>query len=399
MARQLTRSAKLLIILGVFRTISELFFQTFLVAFLMHISTNEIIAVSTYNLFFYATTALFFVLLAGYCKRGNTTKLFAFNILPKVALLALIITIGDRLGQYIIPLGVLYGIGTAVYYLPKNILVGTHVTNDMTTKYVGLETAVYYAVKLITPIVLGALITLGSYIEIAWVILGLTLIESVFIYQMVRTPHHDTPLGQRTDFQGFLRCVLQSPLICSQIWVEMLRGASTAGPMSVVITMYTVYIFHTDLNLGVLTTIFALCSIATCFVFSRYIKQSHFPIILKICIPVILAIMTCFITDTTPLTFIIYNFTYATIIQILQQIFTTNIYSVSKSKCYDTSHNIEYFVVRDVALFIGRWAAFVVLIYIGVFGDVSMLRYYLGLITGLMLLAGILSAKVSKYTK
>jgi hypothetical protein len=99
--------------------------------------------------------------------------------------------------------------------------------------------------------------------------------------------------------------------------------------------------------------------------------------------------LALFIYNTTPITFLIYSFVYATALLAIEQIITVNMFNVSKSKCVARNHKVEYFVFRDCALYIGRWVGFTGLMYIGVFGGYSWLRWYLVVITAAMLLAGV----------
>ena len=94
-------------------------------------------------------------------------------------------------------------------------------------------------------------------------------------------------------------------------------------------------------------------------------------------IAVMLITMSLFVYKTTALTFLLYNFIYATAIIFMDQIDNVVIYRMSQSRCVTNNTRIEYFVFRDFSLFIGRWIGCVTLMYIGVFGGYAWLRWYL----------------------
>ena len=370
---KLTRDLYLLIIFSGLRNISDLFFGTFFISYIMQLATNEILAVSTYKLFEFAATAAGFFLFANWCKKYGKVPVFALNLVPKILLLLAIIFLGDQVVNYIIPLGLLYGIGAAMYHLPINSMTGEKVPAHMMGKYIGIKSAVIYTVKILAPVILGLFITVGSYTEMAVALLGLTAVEFVLMFFFSKSRH-----GQKVpvDFGGFFRCMLRFPIIRSMFTIEILRGFSI-GLMDTIVPMYTVYMFHTDLKLGIFTTIFSIISIACAWLVGKFACREMYQKILMVCIAMIVFGVGLFVSWTVPATFVLYNFVYATAIKTFVQINDVNVFNVSKSKCMSGNHKIEYFVFRDFALFIGRWIGFVGLMYIGVFGGYEWLRWYL----------------------
>lgn len=389
---KLSRDLKLLLSLFAFRDVSDLFLGTFFVSFIMHSATNEIVAISGYRLFQYAATCAGFFLIANWCKRYNKVTVFALNLVPKIALLLSIVLLETKAVQYVIPLGILYGLCEALYCLPVNAMIGEKVHADAMGNFFGTKMAIKYVVKLVVPVVLGFFIDLGSYEQVAAVLLGLTVIEFLMVCGMRGAKHKsNSPI----DFIGFGRCMLRFPIIRQMFAMEVLRGFGN-GLLGTVITMYTVYMFHTDLNLGILTTVFAVFAILTARLFGRWGKGQYYPHFLTVSALIMMGAMAWFVVDTTPLAFIGYNFAYSTAFVIIDQINSVCTFNLSKSRCVTANHKIEYFVFRDFALFIGRWVGFVGLMYVGVFGGYQWLRYYLILITVAMVLVGVIAAKISK---
>ncbi|MBQ8728768.1 MAG: MFS transporter [Alphaproteobacteria bacterium] len=393
--QKLSRDFKLLITFSALRNISDLFLGTFLVSFIMHLSASQIVSVSMYKLFEYAATCAGFFLFAQWCKRYNKVAVFALNLIPKIMLLVAIIMLGDRVVDWVIPLGLLYGIGAAMYHLPMNSMVGEKIASNMMNRYIGTKNTVIYIVKILTPVLLGIFIDTGSYVDMAYVMLGLTVVELGLCFGLSPSQHKTR---RPIDFVGFFRCMMRFPVIRTMFRMEVLRGFGV-GLLGTVITMYTVYMFHTDLNLGIFTTIFAIFSIVTSWAFGRWGRRKLYPYMLVVAMIVVLAAMSIFVWNTTPATFLLYNFVYATAIVLMEQISSVTILNLSKSKCVTANHRIEYFVFRDFALFLGRWVGFVGLMYIGVFGGYAWLRWYLVAITATILVAGAMAATMSRHIR
>lgn len=393
--QKLSRDFKLLITFSALRNISDLFLGTFLVSFIMHLSASQIVSVSMYKLFEYAATCAGFFLFAQWCKRYNKVAVFALNLIPKIMLLVAIIMLGDRVVDWVIPLGLLYGIGAAMYHLPMNSMVGEKIASNMMNRYIGAKNTVIYIVKILTPVLLGIFIDTGSYVDMAYVMLGLTVVELGLCFGLSPSQHKTR---RPIDFVGFFRCMMRFPVIRTMFRMEVLRGFGV-GLLGTVITMYTVYMFHTDLNLGIFTTIFAIFSIITSWAFGRWGRRKLYPYMLVVAMIVVLAAMSIFVWNTTPATFLLYNFVYVTAIVLMKQISSVTILNLSKSKCVTANHRIEYFVFRDFALFLGRWVGFVGLMYIGVFGGYAWLRWYLVAITATILVSGAMAATMSRHIR
>ncbi len=403
--KKMSRDLKLLVIFSALRNITDLFLGTFLISFIMQLSANEILSVSAYKLFEYTATSAGFFIFAHWCKRYNKVTVFAMNQIPKIALLVAIIMLDTQVAQYVIPLGILYGIGAAMYHLPMNLMISEKSTRDTLPLYVGIKTATNYAVKVIVPVTLGFFVIVpvtlgffidtGSYTQVAYVLLFLSVIE-LCLMPMLTTSRHRSK--KPVDFRGFFHCMMRFSVIRNLFAMEIMRGFGT-GLLASVITMYTVFMFKTNLNLGIFTTLFSIFSIITSWICGRFGKPRYYPYMILISMFVTLGGISIFIWQTTPITFLVYNLIYSTAIAIMDQLCSVNMYALSNSKCITSNHKIEYFVFRDFALFIGRWIGYVGLMYIGVFGGYPWLRWYLVIITLSIMMAGWLTLRMLPYLK
>lgn len=392
---KLSRDLKLLVVFSALRNVTDLFLGTFLISFIMQIASDEILSVSVYKLFEYAATSAGFFLFAHWCKRYNKVAVFALNLVPKILLLLCIILLENRVAQYVMPLGILYGIGAAMYHLPMNLMIAEKSTRQNVGAYMGAKMAASYAVKVFVPITLGFFIDTGSYVQVAHFLLILSILELGLMLFLSPSRHRSK---NPVDFRGFFQCMLRFPVIRNLFAMEIMRGFGT-GLLASVITMYTVYMFKTDLNLGIFTTLFSVFSIITSWLSGRFGKPRYYPYMILTSMFITLCGVSLFVFHTTPLTFLVYNFIYSTSIVVLDQLCSVNMYKLSNSKCVTSNHRIEYFVFRDFALFIGRWIGYVGLMYIGVFGGYSWLRWYLVVITASIMLAGWFTLKMLPYFK
>ena len=373
------------------RGIVDLFLGTFFVSFIMHWANNQIVSVSIYRLCEYFAICGGFFAFANLVKRHNKNLMFGIHLIPKTILLMLIIALGPNVTNYVIPLGLLYGISDAIYCLPINVMMAEKIPKHTMNWFMGLKTTYKHIIKLLAPVILGLFIELSSFPKMAMFILGLVLVEAILIISMSPTKHIDKT---KADILGFAHKMIQTPIIRKMFIMEVLRGLGI-GLLITIIPMYTVHIFHTNLNLGIFTTIFGACSIITSRMLGKTKQRRTFARLLWLSVLTISWAITMFVGWPSSTTFLCYNFVYATSMLVLEHISNVNMFNLSQSKLIQEQHQTEYFVFRDFAIFIGRWIGFVGLMYIGVFGGYDWLRWYMIPITGAIILFGVTSYQLN----
>ena len=207
---QFNRDEKLLLIISALQTISDMFLGSFFISFIMQNATNQIVGVALYQLLFYTFIAIGFVFLAKCCKLFNKTTILNFYPVIKIILLLSIIYLGKNSINYVIPLGILYGILAAFYNLPINSLTGEKVSAYKTSYFVGIKNSLRYIVKMVSPVVLGFFITENSYIETAYFLLFLSFFELFLPFFFTRSCKL---CGEKPELLKFFKSIIRFPII------------------------------------------------------------------------------------------------------------------------------------------------------------------------------------------
>ncbi|MCL1902505.1 MAG: hypothetical protein FWG18_02650, partial [Alphaproteobacteria bacterium] len=173
----LSKDAKLLLAFQSLYQISNLFLGTFFVSFIMQNSMNEILSVSMYNLFLHLALAAGFFAVADWVKRRDKVAVFRLNLIPKAVCLLGIIFLKESAVDFIVPLGILFGLNIALYWSPMHLMTGEKVPCGQISKFIGYRAVVSQSTKVIAPLALGLFITSGSYEEMAIALLALCFIE------------------------------------------------------------------------------------------------------------------------------------------------------------------------------------------------------------------------------
>lgn len=390
---RLNKIERILVSFSVFHGIAQLFLGTFVVSFLIRNSINEIVSVSIYDLFFYLAIMLSFVLMIDRCKRGNIKVIFGSHIIVQMGLITLIALLGTHAANWVMILGILYGTQHALYSMAQQQMVIDKVTAKRMIFFYGTDTAVANIVKILIPITLGALITIASLQNMAWVLLIMGVIELCLLFMMPPIQNHS---DHRADLSGFMRHSLKSPCMRKLFQAEFLRGF--AYELESVGILYIVYIFQTDMNLGAWTTVFALVTAGATWAFGRFCSKRDFKWVIGLCSTLLIGAIICLMIDVNRFTTLAYSGTLALGIAMMDQVSSVNVLNLAKTKFVPQTYRAEYLAARQAVSFLGRWGGIIALLYIGVFGGYDILPYLIIIFAISRIWAAFAFVKIGKYT-
>ncbi len=389
--RHLTKDELIITGFSVCHAISNMFLGAFVISFLMHYSINEIVSVSAYRLFYYFTMCITFILIANWCKRGNKKLLFSMNIVTRVILLGLIAVLGTKAADYVILLGMLYGIFDGFYSLPIYSMTIEKVPYERMVFFTGIKSMTKNIFKVIVPVTLGFIITTKSLQDTAWVIMVLAAIEIIMLCLLSPSVNNDQ---NRADIIGFCRSIKDNSVTKKLFASEILRGFATI--LETVVTMYIVYVFHTDMNLGIWTTIFTFCTAIATWAFGRFCSRRDYNWIIVLCSFLMLSTSTLLFINVTNISTLAYACASTVCFEIMYQISTANAIDMARTKYITKDNRTEYLIVRNTMVFIGQWIAFIALMYIGVFGLYNMLGLFVILSVICLIAGAIISTHLTK---
>jgi YQGE family putative transporter len=391
---KLNKIERILISFSVFHGIAQLFLGTFVLSFLIRNSINEFISVSLYDLFFYLAIMLSFVFMIDRCKHGNIKIIFGSHILVQLTLIILIALLGVHAANWVMILGMLYGVQHALYAMAQQQMIIDKVSVRRMMFFYGTDTAVANIVKILIPITLGALITIGSLQNIAWVMVVMGVIEFGLLVMMPPIENRSTI---QSDLVGFMRKSVDTPCIRTLFTAEFLRGL--AYELETVGVLYIVYVFHTDMNLGAWTTVFALLTAGATWLFGRFCSKRDFKWVIGLCSILMMGAIICLMSDVNRFSTLAYAGTVALGIAMMDQILSVNVLNLAKTKFVTQKYRTEYLAARQIVSFVGRWGGIIALMYIGVFGGYGMLPYLLVLLALARIIAAFMFAQLGKYTE
>ena len=303
----------------------------------------------------------------------------------------MIVAMKEQITLYVWLLGIATGIEKALFYFPQNMMTARATPGNSIISFNGYRYACNGAIKIILPLVFGWFITKDSFIHTASFVVILTLAEFLFSYFLVFPSTHEKAFRMKS----LLALAIKRKTINLSLKTEFLRGVAFDA-LDLLIVLYVIYMFKTSLNLGIFTSVFALCSIGISYIFGRFIHFNSFLPILIISSILTFTGTTYFVLDVSRFSFLLYNFVFATATHLIRIIADINFYKVSQCKSVATIYRAEYMAVREIFLSLGRTLAFGVIIAVALAGCGEMLKYLILIFSGLIVVIGYMSLALSK---
>ena len=372
--------------------ISSLFLDTFVISFLMHNAVNEFISVSVYKLFFYFTIMLTFVLMTNWCKRGNIKFVFSTHLLVQMFFVIFIAICGNQAANWFLLLGVLYGIDDSLRSMASQQMVIDKIRAKRMVFYCGTSTAITNIIKIVVPVILGALITITSFQEVAWILIAMHMIEFYMLFIL-------SPINQRVqqcaDLAGFMKKSLKVPCMRKLFAAEAIRGF--AFPLETLGVMYIVSVFHTDMNLGIWTTVFAICAASATWLFGHLCTKRDFKWIVEMCSLLLMGAIASLVIDVNYFSIVLYTGALTVCIALMDQVLSVNVLNLAKTELVTQNDRAEYIASRQVTSFLGRWIGIVGMLYMGIFSGYALLPYFIIILAIARIIAAMMYVHIGKY--
>ena len=361
-----------LILTNCINKVFDVFMAVFVISFLFN-HTDNIVQIGIYNIVCGLVVGLLAYLTGNWLKRGSRLLMYKIGIVATFLFMCAFVFFRDTMVNHVVLFGALYGVMMAFKSFPNNLIRAESISAQNLIKFQGYNEAMKNIVRIAAPVVLGFFLTMDSYFRTVEFLAFLALAEFVVFSQIKIAP-------QRAEKHFELKKVANQwrviPILKYLDWAEFCRGATVDGALGTLITIYAAYLFKTDLNLGILGSCFYVVSIVLSFLFGRICKSHHFVKILLLSGVMSILSVLMFIIMPDMASFIFYNFCFTVAVAFVRIIEDINIIKISYLPKI-APRRVEYFAMRELILCLGRFFGYGIMILVGVFGSLLLLKYLL----------------------
>ena len=276
MKTKLDRSAKSLMACDLTNGIINLFGETFLVAYFLQISNENIIQVSTFYIILYLLLGVGSILLGNIIKSKpkKRVSIYRFGIIIKSIYILLIVLFKDKISQYFIIFAIFYGIAEALYWSTHDVMNTQIVDNENRKKYMTTKRILSKFINILVPILLGTSIELTSFGNIAIYIFVLTLFQIIMSLQIDTNKFVIDDKIQKYSLKKYTTSLSskQKENINKVYKLAFLYGIMM-DTIRVLVVIITIMTFKTSFNFGILTTIFSIFSMISLYLFNKLYQK------------------------------------------------------------------------------------------------------------------------------
>ena len=367
-----------------------MFVNTFMVAYFITLTNYDYKQISIYYVLSFIAILLTFLTFGRIIKNKNQVWVFRSGIIAYCLYILMLAFLKEKIVTYFAPLGFFYGIVQGLIWVAAHTLVNEHTQNN-TNKFISFKSIISKILKIFFPIVFGVSIELTSFSYVAKIVILLSITQfifSLFIEDKAKT------YDKKYNLKEYINLVKNNDKF-KTVYKLCICDGIVNYLLETLIVILTVMTFKTTISLGVITTITAICSILSVYIFQYKLKSNWK--ILKICnIMMVSSVLLLLINISKP-TIIIYNVCTAIFLVILSNTGDTKRYEiVSENEIVVKDYIVEHQVVCEVILNITRIIAYILLFIISLFNNIMLFKILLLLVTIVILIYSKLLIKLKK---
>ena len=367
-----------------------MFVNTFMVAYFITLTNYDYKQISIYYVLSFIAILLTFLTFGRIIKNKNQVWVFRSGIIAYCLYILMLAFLKEKIVTYFAPLGFFYGIVQGLIWVAAHTLVNEHTQNN-TNKFISFKSIISKILKIFFPIVFGVSIELTSFSYVAKIVILLSITQfifSLFIEDKAKT------YDKKYNLKEYINLVKNNDKF-KTVYKLCICDGIVNYLLETLIVILTVMTFKTTISLGVITTITAICSILSVYIFQYKLKSNWK--ILKICnIMMVSSVLLLLINISKP-TIIIYNVCTAIFLVILSNTGDTKRYEiVSENEIVVKDYIVEHQVVCEVILNITRIIAYILLFVISLFNNIILFKILLLLVTIVILIYSKLLIKLKK---
>lgn len=287
----------------------------------------------------------------------------------------------EKVSDYFICIAIFYGIAGALYWASHDIMNTEIVDNNKRKKYMTIKRMIGKLINIVVPIIMGTSIELTSFTNIAIYIFVLTIIQILISFNIDKSRFNSKTSQEKYSLKKYVKTLSNDQRIrLNKINKLAFLYGIMMDTIRVLVVVITIMTFKTSMNLGILTTVFSICSMISLYIFNVKYEKKYAKGLLSFCSLLMMFGVIGLIFDINKTTLIIYNFIYSITIYILEVMF--------KIKEDDTvkEYNIEDWIVEyhtfvEEFMEIGRITGFLLMIIIGFLNNIICFKLLLLIVT------------------
>ena len=295
-----------------FHSMITIYMNTFLVAYLLNVSSGNFFNVSLYYVISYLVMIVCYTSFSFLVCKVNKIYLVRIAIFLQSIILGIMAFLQARIVDYLIPIAIIYNVSNALYWSSLNSLANELIHGKALQNYNTYNSVVGSLTSIVVPIVFGSIIDKSSLfvISIFATVVGVLQIVSTYFLSKPQLSH------TKLDFKGYYNeCYNTGHKSCYRL---LFLGFITYGcrdAISVLITMLIVLTFQTNTSLGAISSLISCLTIIVLLISNKKFSSKSSNIYLYVGAITIISMLTLIININKP-AIIFFNICFSALLSI-----------------------------------------------------------------------------------
>lgn len=381
MDKKIGKDAKLLIASDLIYTLTAVFIETFLVAYFLKVTNENITTISVYYIIIYTLLSIGNIFIGKIIKKMPTKSkhIMSFGIVTRALFILFIVLLSDKIATNYILIAVIYAFSEILYWCAHELIYIDVTNNSNRKKYMSVKKILSKIINIISPIILGTSIELYSFTKIAIYVFILSVVQ-IIITLFIKTDIKNEE-KQKYDFKKFIEYIKNNKL--QKIKKYSLSGIAygiVESSISTLIIIITIMTFKTSLNLGILTTIFSICSMLSLMLYNKFYNKDNAKFILSLCSIIVVCGVIGLLINISKTSLIIYNFCYTITFCIFDVVYNTRKGDLVK-ECGIEKYREEYIGYTSISIGLGRIIGYILMLIVSFTSNIIYFKILLAIVT------------------
>lgn len=380
MNNKIGKSAKLLIASDLVYTLTGIFVETFLVAYLLKVTNKNITTISIYYILIYTLTSSGSIVMGRIIKRApdKSKQIMSLGIVARALFTFLIVLLSDKIATNYILIAIIYAFSEMLYWCAHELIYIDATNNDNRKKYMSIKKILCKIVNIISPIILGTSIEFYSFTKIAVYVFSLSVIQ-ILITLFIKT--NIKKEKRQYNFKEFIEYIKRNKLKKIQKYnLSAISYGIVESSISTLIVIITIMTFKTSLNLGILTTIFSAFSMLSLMLYNKFYNKNNAKFILTLCSIIVVIGVIGLLINISKTSLVIYNFCYMVTFCIFDVVYNTRKGDLVK-ECKIDKYREEYIGYTSIGIGIGRIIGYVLMLIVSFTSNIIYFKILLAVVT------------------
>ena len=322
-------------------------------------------------------------------------QIFRIGMISKFIQLAILITLGDNVVNYIWIMAIVAGFSMGTCSFPLNLFSSKLVLNDEKKDFIVYKTILNNLVKVLIPFLLGSIISIKSFETTTIIILILSFIQILLSFKMKFKMKNNNE-NKKLDIIKEVNHIKNNKKLQRFYMMKFFKGMACEGALDTAVTLLIIMSFDSDFSLGVITSIISLLAMLSSYVYKKFKNQEKMKLLIIVSYVIILISSIVLVFITNRYTIVGYNLIFAFFLQFIMVSEEVQTLKFINSDVINDSNRVETYMLLEMFLNIGRIISYILLFVVGIYNNLYLLEI---LIIFLVISIGVETINLIKFNK